>query len=98
LLQITDLGTEWQRLTNALPEGLNNVKTMAYTPDEDLLIGGQNGIFASSDRGQRWQSLNVENEVQLIRTIDDVLFVVLRDGRILTSTGEKTWFDVSPNP
>jgi photosystem II stability/assembly factor-like uncharacterized protein len=98
LLQISNLGNDWQPLTDTLPDGLQNVKTMAYGVDEDLLIGGQSGAFISSNNGQRWQSLDLDSGVQLIRTMGDDTFVVLRGGNTLTSTDGKTWFDVSPNP
>jgi photosystem II stability/assembly factor-like uncharacterized protein len=98
LLQIANLGEDWLQLTDTLPPDLNNVKTMVYTPDEELLVGGEGGVFAGADKIQRWRSLNVDGEVWLIRAIDGDLFVVLQEGTILTSTGGKTWFDVSPNP
>jgi photosystem II stability/assembly factor-like uncharacterized protein len=100
LLQVIDQGQSWRVLADALPEGLSKVQTMAYTLDGTLLVGGQGGLFESTDNGQSWQTLysglHLDVNMTLVRLIDTYRFIVLREGIIFVSAdGGSVWQDIS---
>ena len=100
LLQVSDLGQNWRVLADTLPEGLSKVQTMAYTLDGTLLVGGQGGLFASTDNGQSWQTLysglHLDVNITLLRLIGTYRFIVLREGIIFVSADKgSVWQDIS---
>jgi photosystem II stability/assembly factor-like uncharacterized protein len=51
----TDAGATWS--TVSLPEDLTQIATIAVDGQEGLWVGGQAGVFCSTDHGQSWKTL-----------------------------------------
>lgn len=90
----------WRIINESLPVELNSLNTVTYQADDALIIGGQGGIFKSTDNGQSWQSLSanlpVDANVTRLRAANTHLFAALATGQIYTSDSNgSAWADRS---
>lgn len=62
MLRLTDGDTQWQHITNGLPQN-PQVRALAIHPQNPAIIfaGTQHGIYRSPDRGDHWEALNSPN-------------------------------------
>jgi photosystem II stability/assembly factor-like uncharacterized protein/DNA-binding beta-propeller fold protein YncE len=101
LLQTGPQTQPWRDLSQALPAELADVTTVAVGPPGTLLIGGQGGVYRTTDNGQSWQALPddtlpADTAVSHLRLANGRLFVATADGRILTlADNETSWTDIS---
>ena len=100
LFQISNQGRTRQALDNVLPPGLSDIKTMAYSADGGLVVGGRDGLWRSSDNGQSWQALPngplAGADVSRVRLTETHYFAVLSDGKIFASDDEgASWQEIS---
>ncbi len=101
LLQTDPQSLPWNEISESLPSELSGLNTITYGPDDTLYIGGQGGIFSSSDNGQSWQQpantgLPLETKVTKLYATDTHLFAVLADGSLVASSDDgDSWSDIS---
>jgi photosystem II stability/assembly factor-like uncharacterized protein len=101
LLQTSPQEQPWRELAGSLPAELTSPRTVIYDPEGALLVGGQGGVFRTSDNGQSWQNLTnaefpSETNVTVLYATDTHLFATLANGRIFTSAdGGVSWVDIS---
>ncbi len=56
MLTSADGGTTWTPVN--LPSKLSGVRAVSTAPDGSLWVGGREGLFYSTDRGQSWQRID----------------------------------------
>jgi|GEM_PF-2377610 len=90
----------WQDFSQSLPAELTSIQAVVYGPNDTLVIGGQGGVFRTSDNGQSWQSFSTglpsNANIHHLYATDTTLFTALADGSIFTYTDSDTsWIDIS---
>jgi photosystem II stability/assembly factor-like uncharacterized protein len=76
-------GERW--LPIAMPPGLTQVSAVAVDGQDDLWVGGREGIFLSSDKGASWKPLHD----LLINQVDSIYFDPIAN-RVLLTTADST--------
>lgn len=101
LLQTGPQTPPWRNLSELLPPELTSVNAVGYRSNGNLYVGGQGGLFVSSDNGQSWQAqptyeLPANATITGLAVTDSVLVVSLDTGEIFRFTeGEFGWKAIS---
>jgi len=89
----------WQ-VVGQLPPELTSVQAVVTGPNDTIFVGGQGGLFRSSDTGQSWQpaarNLPAGANVKELHARNGYLFAALADGALYVSPDRgDSWQEIS---
>lgn len=98
LLLITDEGQSWRDLQENIPGEPTWSSGLALTPQGDIFLGTDIGIYRSQDDGQSWQPVNTglpideDTNVRVLRYRQGRLYAALTKGGVyISDNGGQSW-------
>ncbi len=86
---------KWESLASALPD--KRVYSMVENSDGAIFVGGESGIYKTTDDGKSWKHVYFEGFANQLVAANGVLLAGAGSGLIRSSDGGEHWDTVLPN-